>query len=451
MSLAKTFHEIRREFPITETRFPVIGEQKEKPLTYFDHAASTHPPRLVLKTYTDFLEHYYCNVGRGNYTLALHASDRFEQALETIAKHIGGNLKDHAIVMTSNTTQALNLASHIMAEYDGITLCTGMEHHSNDLPHRKRGRVEYVSILSDGTLDMVDLENKLKTHKVKLVAVTGASNVTGVLPRIDHIAKLAHEHGARILVDAAQLLAHLEINVQGTNTGERIDFLAAAGHKAYAPFGSAFLYGPRELLSRADSFLPGGGTVVYVTHDEVMLKDSPERHDGGTPNIAGAIALAESLKFLQTMGMTAIRVHEKALLCQVLDGLRSLEGVAVYGPADPETRLGVFSFNVGDLSHELVSAILNYEGAIATRNGSFCAQPYVLQLLGIQDLQKFKREAALAGSCSKDNLPGAVRGSFGIYNTEEEVEDFLTAIRVIRDKKWKGNYQFIPSQGWHPA
>ncbi len=430
--------EIRKEFPITEIAFEVIGRSEPVPLIYFDHAASTHPPRQVLKTYIDFLENDYANIHRGHHNLSLIASKMFDRAKEVIAEFIGGHLSDHAIIMTGNTTEALTLASHVMTKMEGITLATWMEHHSNDLPHRKRGKVEYVELLKDGSLDMADLEGKLKKFQVKLVAVTGASNVTGFMPDIQTIARMAHENGAYILVDAAQLLAHHKIDVGKTG----IDFLAAAGHKTYAPFGSAFLYAPRELLDKADPCLPGGGTIVYVTHDDVLYEKSPERHEGGTPNIAGAIGFAESLKFLDEIGMARIRQHEKNLLKLALEGLLSIEGVTVYGPLDPEKRLGVIAFNILDLPHDLVSAILNYEGAIATRNGCFCAHPYLHKLLKVKDLSKLKTTAAEG---NKHSLPGTVRASFGIYNTEEEVEEFLKMIRLICEKKWIGEYRFAPS------
>lgn len=442
------FGEIRKEFPITENHFTVLGGETQRPLIYFDHAASTHPPRRVLKNYATFLEHYYANIHRGNHNLSLIASDMFEQATEVIARLFGGNLRDHAMIMTSNTTEALNLASHIMAGHEGITLATWLEHHSNDLPHRRFGRVEHVGILPDGSLDMEDMEKKLKSMKVKLVAITGASNVTGYMPDIHRAAALAHAHGARILVDGAQIFAHHPLDVKSAGDPEAIDFLAAAGHKTYAPFGSAFLYGPRDLLDYAEPFFPGGGTVAYVTPDEVMYLPSPERHEGGTPNVPGTVAFAEAVKFLLEVGMDRIREHEKVLLKRALDGLSKIEGVTVYGPEDVERRLGVISFNILDLSHELVSAVLNYEAAIATRNGCFCAHPYLHKLLKIKDLERLKAQAARG---DKHTLPGAVRASFGIYNNEEEVDEFLRMVRVIRDKKWKGNYSFTPTDACQPS
>jgi cysteine desulfurase/selenocysteine lyase len=188
------------------------------------------------------------------------------------------------IILCSNTTDALDLAAFAEKDTPGVTLTTEMEHHSNDLSHRKYGPVIHAGLTSDGALDLEDVEKKLKDNQVKLLAVTGASNVTGYMPPIHRLARLAHEHGARILVDAAQLFAHHPIDVHSKDHPEHLDYLAAAGHKSYAPFGSSFLYGPRETLNCVDPRIPGGGTVKYVTTEDVLWVESPDRHQGGTPN-----------------------------------------------------------------------------------------------------------------------------------------------------------------------
>jgi selenocysteine lyase/cysteine desulfurase len=274
------------------------------------------------------------------------------------------------------------------------------------------------------------------------VAVTGASNVTGYLPDIHRIARMAHRHGARILVDAAQLLAHQRIDVRPPEDPGHLDFLAAAGHKAYAPFGSSFLFAPRDLCDAAPPYIPAGGTVVWVTEDDALYAKSPDRHEGGTPNIAGAIALAASLRFLEEAGLAAIREHERVLTERALTGLLALEGVKVLGDPDPTHRLGVLSFTIEGVPHELVATILNREAAIAVRNGCFCAHPYLHRLLGIEDTSDLRRRLE-AGE--EVELPGAVRPTLGIYNTEQEVEELLRMVRLIRDRKWIGDYGKIES------
>ena len=428
---------IRSQFPITRQRFDVGGEGESKPLIYMDHGASTHPPTPVLDTYKDFLEKSYANVHRGRHFLSEMATDRFENVTDDILRFIGGSGDGNTVILCSNTTQALDLGAHVMAGRPGLTLASLMEHHSNDLPHRGRGPVLHFGLHADGTLDYADLETKLREHEVKVVAVTGASNVTGYLPDIHRIARLAHAHGARVLLDAAQLLAHAPIDVRPDDDPEHIDFFAGAGHKAYAPFGSSFLFGPRALLDEAPPYIPSGGTVVYVTEDEAYFKKSPDRHTGGTPNIAGAVAFATALRFLAEVGMDQVRIHEKVLVERAMDGLAKLDGVTVLGHPDPEKRIGALALTIDDVPHELAATVLNREAAIAVRNGCFCAHTYLHRLLRIEDTTELRRRL-VAGE--EVELPGAVRPSFGIFNTEEEVDEMVRMVEVIRDRAWKGDY-----------
>lgn len=432
---------IRDQFPITRQRFQVLGEGAPRPLVYMDHGASTHPPRPVLDTYQDFLEHSYANVHRGRHYLSELATDRFEHVSDDILRFIGAESDRRSLILLGNTTQALDLAAHVMARREGATLVSLMEHHSNDLPHRARGRVVHFGVTADGALDYEDLERKLAAGPVKLVAVTGASNVTGYITDVHRIARLAHARGARILVDAAQLLAHAPLSVLAQDDPGHLDFLAGAGHKAYAPFGSAFLYGPRELFDEAPPYIPAGGTVVYVTEDEAFFKGSPDRHEGGTPNIAGAVALAAALRFLEQAGMAAVREHERALVEKAMAALARLDGVRLLGSPDPAARIGALALTIDGVPHELAASILNREAAIAVRNGCFCAHPYLHRLLGLEDTTELRRKL-IAGE--EVDLPGAVRPTFGIFNTEAEVDELLRMIRVIRDRAWKGDYRDIP-------
>ncbi len=432
---------IREQFPITRQRFQVLGGSDPKPLIYMDHGASTHPPRAVLETYKDFLECSYANVHRGRHYLSEMATDRFENVSEDIYRFIKGGRDGNCVILCSNTTQALDLAAHVMAHREGVTLVSLMEHHSNDLPHRSRGKVVHFGVHDDGTLDYDDLEAKLRAHDVKLVAVTGASNVTGYLTDVHRIARLAHAHGARILVDGAQVLAHAPVSMLPNDDPGHLDFFAGAGHKAYAPFGSSVLFGPSELFDAAPPYIPAGGTVVYVTEDEAYYKKSPDRHEGGTPNIAGAVALAAALRFLEEAGMDAVRAHERTLVAQAMRALGRIDGVRVLGDPDPDHRIGALSLTIEGVPHELAASILNREAAIAVRNGCFCAHPYLHRLLGLTDTSELRRQL-MAGE--EVDLPGAVRPSFGIFNNEEEVEELVRMIRVIRDKAWKGDYADIP-------
>lgn len=432
---------IREQFPITRQRFQVLGSSEPKPLIYMDHGASTHPPTPVLDTYKDFLECSYANVHRGRHYLSEMATDRFEHVSQDIYRFIGGSSTGNCVILCGNTTQALDLASHVMARRAGVTLVSLMEHHSNDLPHRSRGKVVHFGVRDDGTLDYDDLESKLRTLDVKLVAVTGASNVTGYLTDVHRIARLAHAHGARILIDGAQILAHAPVDVLPDDDPGHLDFFAGAGHKAYAPFGSSFLFGPTELFDEAPPYIPAGGTVVYVTEDEAYYKKSPDRHEGGTPNIAGAVALAAALRYLEEAGMDEVRAHERALVEQAMAGLAKLDGVRVLGHPDPARRIGALSLTIEGVPHELAASILNREAAIAVRNGCFCAHTYLHRLLGLTDTSELRRRL-VAGE--EVELPGAVRPSFGIFNDEPEVDELLHMIRVIRDRAWQGEYGDIP-------
>jgi len=431
---------IRAQFPITRMRFDVPGEGS-RPLIYMDHGASTHPPSVVLDTYKDFLEKSYANVHRGRHYLSEMATDRFEHVNQDILRFIHGRGERNVVVRCGNTTQALDLAAHVMAGREGLTLVSVMEHHSNDLPHRARGPVLHFGVKDDGTLDYDDLETKLRENSVKLVAVTGASNVTGYITDLPRIARLAHAHGARVLVDAAQLLAHAPVDVLPDDDPGHIDFLAGAGHKAYAPFGSAFLFGPRDLFDEAPPHIPAGGTVLYVTEDEAFYKSSPDRHEGGTPNIAGAVALGAALRFLEEAGIDEVRAHERVLVERAMDGLKKLDGVEILGHPDPALRIGALSLAIDGVPHELAAAILNKEAAIAVRNGCFCAHPYLHRLLRIGDTTEL-RQKLVAGEDVE--VPGAVRPSFGIFNTEEEVDELVRMIGVVRDRAWKGTYGEIP-------
>jgi selenocysteine lyase/cysteine desulfurase len=252
------------------------------------------------------------------------------------------------------------------------------------------------------------------------------------MPPIHEIARLAHEHGALICVDAAQLMAHAPVDVKPFGDPGHIDFLTAAGHKMYAPFGIGFLYGPRALLDEAPPYLPGGGTATAVGPDSAEYLPSPDRHHGGTPNVAGVIGLARVVDFLSLVGMERIREHELGLLRRAWDALSDIDGVTIYGPPSPEERVGILPFNVKDVSDLLCSAVLGAEAGIAVRNGRFCAHVHADHLLA---------EQGGATVAEPDVRVGAVRASFGIYNNHEEVDRLAAAVRMIRDHKWVGRYE----------
>jgi selenocysteine lyase/cysteine desulfurase/glyoxylase-like metal-dependent hydrolase (beta-lactamase superfamily II)/rhodanese-related sulfurtransferase len=422
--------DVRHEFAIVARRVPVLGSG-ERPLVYMDHAASTHAPASVLTAYTEFVAHEYANIHRGTHLLSRKATERFEECYDIVADYLRAELRRGAICFTSNTTQAIDLCSHVMADRPGKVVTTELEHHSNELPHRRRGPTLRARVTEEGELDMNHLEELLRKNDVKLVAVTAGSNVTGVMPDLRRIARMAHENGALLLVDAAQALARMPLDVRDPDDIEHIDFLAGAGHKAYAPFGAGFLYGPRALLNQAPPYLPGGGTASKVTARDAEYLAAPDRHHGGTPNIAGVVGLARALSFLQSIGLEEVRKHEVRLMERLLKGLQEMDGVTLYGPPDASRRLGVATFNVDGVSDLLTAAVLSEEGAIAVRNGRFCAYQYVDKLL-----------AAKAKAAGQPTPPtGAVRASVGLYNDESDVERLLEYVRRVRDREWRGHYQ----------
>jgi selenocysteine lyase/cysteine desulfurase len=414
---------VRRQFPILRRRIRTEDGRK-RPLTYLDHGASTHAPQPVLDAVTDLLSSGYANVHRAQHTLSQEASEAFDQAAATLAGFIGADLATQPVCLTGNTTQALDLAAHLLAEEPGATVVSQAEHHSNDLPHRRRGPVLRAPVDDAGRLLLDGVEELLQDNTVKLLAVTGASNVTGLMPPVHKLARLAHDAGARILVDAAQLYAHAPIDVKPEGHAEHLDLVAAAGHKAYAPLGSAFLAAPSDLVDAAPPHVTGGGTVEWVTEVGVRHKTGPERHHGGTPNIAGAIAFAAATRWLDGIGMDRVREHELDLVRHGLRLFRDLaddHGVRLLGPSgdrDAARKLGVFSFTVPGVRHAEASRLLDARWGIATRNGCFCAQPLLNQLLGLGVEPAWTKDPAIDPA----EVPGAVRASLGIYNTEADLD-----------------------------
>jgi selenocysteine lyase/cysteine desulfurase/rhodanese-related sulfurtransferase len=421
---------IREDFAISARRLSV-GGAAERSLVYMDHAASTHPPETVLRAHCEFLERAYANVHRGSYALARESTLRFEDAYRVCAEFIGGNLEDGCVVFTANTTGALDLVAHLMEHRPGKVLVTELEHHSNDLPFRRRNTCVRVAITPEGRVDMEDYARKLRANDVKLVTVTGAANVTGWMPDIHAMARMAHEAGALICVDGAQLLAHAPVDVLPADDPAHIDFFAAAGHKAYAPFGAGYLYGPRGLMDEAPAYIPGGGTAASVTAHGVAYLRAPDRHQGGTPNIPGVIAMASALRFLQGVGMERVRQHELELLERAWKGLSAIPEVTLYGPPEWRERVGILPFNVAGVSDMLVAAVLAEEGAIAVRNGRFCAHPHADRLLRHQG----------GYTVEEGHAPGAVRASLGLYNTLAEVDWLVQMVERVARREWRGDYR----------
>ncbi len=427
--------QIRELFPITQVVLPKTENAEERPLIFLDHGASTHAPQPVIDTYLSVLTESYANVHRGEHTLSRISTEMYEHASDKVAKLVGiSDLSNSGmeVFMTTNTTSSLDLASHIFSHIEGDYVTTALEHHSNDLPHRNRGMTHHVSVDERGMLDLDHLEEILQNNNVKLVAVSAGSNVSGFVPDVHKIARMAHDNGAKILVDGAQRMAHMKIEMKPVDHPEHIDFLAGGGHKMYSPMGSSFLIGNVEDGDAAPPYIPGGGTVEFVTEHEAIFLKGPERHCFGTPNIAGAIALGRAAEFLMDVGLDNVRKHEVELMSHTMKRMDEIEGVHILGDIPLDRKIGVISFVVDGIHHAKVSSELDRLGGVATSNGCFCAHPYLMHLLKVdpKEIEEIRKEI-ISGNLKPETKLGGVRATIGIYNTIEEMDTFVDTLEEI--------------------
>lgn len=438
----------------SRVRVPVLGGG-ERRYVNLDNAASTPPFSSVLKTVNRF-SRWYSNVHRGMGFKSQLSSHAFEEARDTVARFVGATVSD-VVLLCRNTTHAINLvAQRVNLSERPVVLVSGMEHHSNDLPWRKVGRVIHIQLDAAGLVDEEHFQNLLRQHgpRIGVIAMTGASNVTGVITPVHRYARLAHEVGARIMVDAAQLAPHRPIDMRPAGDPEHLDFVVFSGHKIYAPFGAGVLVGPRQLFLENDPYEVGGGTVDVVNHDDVAWTDLPDREEAGTPCIVGAIALAAAIDGIRRIGWPAIIGHESALTEVALRRLGGVSGLTVYGDADADRardRLGVIAFNLAGRPHALVAAILSHEWAVGIRSGCFCAQIHVKHLLGIDEAQSRQLNSRILAGDRRES-PGAVRLSIGVYNTVSDIDRIAAALEAIAAGEVRGKYRVDARSGeYHPT
>ncbi len=425
-----------------------------RPYINFDNAASTPTLKDVLDTVNEFM-HWYSSVHRGTGFKSRVATQAYDDARRIVAEFVGANLKDHTVIFGKNTTDAINKLSYrLPLQKDDVVLVSLLEHHSNDLPWRAQAHVEHIKADELGRLDVADLDRLLEVYRgrVKLVAITGASNVTGHLPDIHAIARKAHAAGAEILADCAQLAPHRRVAMGDLNDPAHLDYVAISAHKMYAPFGTGALIGRRATFEHGEPEYRGGGTIEIVTVDNVEWSGAPERDEAGSPNVVGAVALAATIKALNQIGMDVIAEHEAELTAYALERLKPIERLEIYGETDVATvrqRLGVIPLNIKGLSHFLVAAILGSEWGIGVRNGCFCAHPYLLHLMRLTSEESNRvRHDILANN--RHDMPGLVRISFGMYNTAEEVDVIVQALTTIVQDKYAGHYeQDVKSGEYH--
>jgi cysteine desulfurase/selenocysteine lyase len=393
--------------------FPVLKRQvNDKPLVYFDNAATSQKPNAVINAIDRYYREYNANIHRGIHKLAEEATLAYEMARENVGKFINAN-RTNEIIFTRNATEALNLVAYTwgranVGRGDRIVL-TIMEHHSNIVPwqrlaEEKGAKVEFVKIDENGQLRQDEI-HELIDERTKIVCVAHASNVLGTINPVKEIGRAAHRLGALFLVDAAQSVPHMPVDVREIDC----DFAAFSGHKMLGPTGIGVLYGKAEHLEGMPPFLSGGEMIMEVHTMGASWKDLPYKFEAGTPNVAGAIGLGAAVDYLRGLGMRNVHDHEQEITRYALDRMGRIEGLVLYGPTDVQSRVGVISFNLGDIHPHDLASILDEEG-IAIRSGHQCAQP----------LMEFLR------------VPATSRVSFYIYNTKEEVDVLIDALEKAR-------------------
>jgi cysteine desulfurase / selenocysteine lyase len=397
---------LRREFPILQQQ--VNG----KPLAFLDSGASSQKPRRVIVCLEDYYKHTNANVHRGVYKLSEEATFAFERARGKVARFIGAS-SHKELIFTRNTTEAINLVARAWGDAnvragDRILLSV-MEHHSNLVPwqqlaQRTGAQLDFLPIDEQGRLVLEDLD-ALLTERTKLVALTHQSNVLGTINPVRAIAARAHDAGALILVDGAQSVPHMPVNVQELG----IDFLAFSGHKMCGPTGIGALWGRRKILEAMPPFLGGGSMIREVTLQSTTYADLPARFEAGTPAIGEAIALGEAADFLSSLGMDKIFAHEQHLVGYALERLSEVEGLRVYGPQSLEQRGGALSFTLDGVHPHDIAAVLDDEG-IAVRAGHHCCQPLHTLL----------------------DVPATARASFYLYNIPEEIDRLAAGLEKAR-------------------
>lgn len=424
-----TLKNIREEIVGINAKVPLQNGQLTNYIN-FDNAASTPTLKRILQKVNKFMC-WYSSVHRGSGLKSQLSTSIYDECHEITGRFVGADMQTNSVIFVKNTTEAINkLANRIDFGKKDTVLTTFMEHHSNDLPWRRVARVLYCEVDSDGVLDYTDFERKLKRHKnrIRLVAITGASNVTGYITDLDTICRLCERYGIEVMVDAAQLAPHRRINI----SQQHITYVAFSGHKIYAPFGVGVLIGPKLTFQQGAPDLVGGGTVSLVSKDSVYWAGLPDKEEAGTPNIVGAVALAEALNIINHIGIEAIEQHERALTKYALDSISEIPHVKVCGTPDIDKadRVGVITFNVEGLSHYETSGLLSEIAGIGTRSGCFCAHPYVQKLAGLSNIDILRLQHLRLEGKHKD-MPGFVRISFGMYNTKHEIDILIERLHHL--------------------
>ena len=398
---------IRKDFPILERE-----TREGVPLVFLDSAASSQKPKQVIQAMSRFYETEYANVHRGIYKLAEEATAAFESARERVAEFVGAE-SARQIIFTRNATEAINLVANSwgranLAEGD-LVLLTQMEHHSNIVPWQMLAsqigfQIEFAPMTEDLRIDLAEFGSLLERGP-KLVGFTQMSNVLGTINPVAEMTEMAHQAGAVVLVDGAQSVPHMAVNVAELN----VDFLAFSAHKMCGPSGIGALYGRRELLEEMPPFMGGGEMIKRVQFDKFTTTELPSKFEAGTPPIAQAVGFGAAVDYLSSLGMSAIRQHEQEMIERALEQLEEVPGVRVFGP-DAEHKGGVAAFTFTDAHPHDVAQILDRRG-VAVRAGHHCAMPLHEKL----------------------GLPATTRASFYLYNSPEEIDRLVEGLYAVRE------------------
>jgi len=405
-----------------------------------DYAASAPALADVWAAVEAFMP-WYSSVHRGSGVKSQVATEAFEGARDVVAEFAGARASD-AVVFVRNTTEAINVLAAVLPSGARV-LSSPVEHHANMLPWRRHD-VQLLPFTdsADELCEAAERALRDARPRIDLVAVTGASNVTGEVWPLARLAVIAHEHGARLFADAAQLAPHRPLDMAASG----IDFLALSGHKLYAPFGAGALIGDAGMLGDGAPLLHGGGAIELVTIDDVVWAGAPERHEAGSPNVVGVVALAAACRSLLSLGMDAVAERERLLADRLRNGLAEVAGLellALWEGAGVD-RVGVAAFNLAGYRHPLLAAILSAEHAIGVRHGCFCAHPLIAQLLGLDDAE-IARLADELRAGRRPALPGAVRASVGLGTTAGDVELLLDALDEIAVSGPRQRYEYEPA------
>ena len=443
----------------------VLGVKTEVPLydgrrvryVNLDSAAST-PPLVRVQQAVDRFAPWYSSVHRGAGYKSRLSTHLYEHARDVVMRFTGANPATHEVIFVRNTTEALNLLAHrIILEPGELILTTRMEHHSNLLPWHRRPH-EFVELTADGCIDLADLERRLEAHKgkVRLVTASAASNVSGIITDIRRIARLAHEHGALVAADVAQLAPHRALSMGAADDAERIDIMAFSGHKLYAPYGAGALIVPTTLFANGHPMLVGGGSACLVTRSDIVWTSGADLEEAGSPNVIGVVAMSAALEELMRYGMDKVAGHERGLTRYAIKSLQTVPGLSLYGPSwdtmlyGSEDRLGVFSFRLDGYSYSEIAAILAREWGIGVRSGCFCAHQYVAFLMGVSDSVAGETYDRLISGLPVD-LPGMVRASLGLANTRDDIDRLVAGLTAIAQGDIRAHYIQTPGGDLEPA